>query len=119
MGVLGPMLGQHGHFALYAQEKIPYAIERYRDEAARLYRVLDTQLGKTGAYVAGADYSIADIACFPYVALAPDGGVSLDPYPAIRLWSRAIRAIEGFIEMPGIHRLHELKPEPVPEVGEA
>ncbi|TIX63549.1 MAG: glutathione S-transferase family protein [Mesorhizobium sp.] len=63
--------------------------------------------------------TIADIACFPYVALAPDGGVSLDPYPAIRLWSRAIRAIDGFIEMPGIHRLHELKPEPVPEVGEA
>ncbi|TIT84232.1 MAG: glutathione S-transferase family protein, partial [Mesorhizobium sp.] len=56
--------------------------------------------------------TIADIACFPYVALAPDGGVSLDPYPAIRLWSRAIRAIDGFIEMPGIHRLHELKPEP-------
>ncbi|TIL78869.1 MAG: glutathione S-transferase family protein [Mesorhizobium sp.] len=63
--------------------------------------------------------TIADIACFPYVALAPDGGVSLDPYPAIRLWSRAIRAIDGFIEMPGIHRLHKLKPEPVPEVGEA
>src|SRR6478752_7762188 len=64
MGGLGPMLGQHGHFALYAPEKIPYAVERYRDEAARLYRVLDTQLGKTGAYVAG-DYSIADIDCFP------------------------------------------------------
>ena len=53
MSGLGPMLGQHGHFALYAPEKIPYAIERYRDEAARLYRVLDTQFGKTGAYVAG------------------------------------------------------------------
>ena len=63
--------------------------------------------------------TVADIACFPYVALAPDGGVSLDPYPAIRLWSRAIRAIDGFIEMPGIHRLHELKPEPSPEGGEA
>ena len=63
--------------------------------------------------------TVADIACFPYVALAPDGGVSLDPYPAIRLWSRAIRAIDGFIEMPGIHRLHELKPEPVLEGGEA
>lgn len=56
--------------------------------------------------------TVADIACFPYVALAPDGGVSLDPYPAIRLWSRAIRALDRFIEMPGIHRLHELKPEP-------
>ena len=60
MSGLGPMLGQHGHFALYAQEKIPYAIERYRDEAARLYRVLDTQLGKTGAYVAGVKKIPAD-----------------------------------------------------------
>ena len=50
MGGLGPMLGQHGHFALYAPEKIPYAIERYRDEATRLYGVLDGQLGKTGGY---------------------------------------------------------------------
>ncbi len=57
--------------------------------------------------------TIADIACFPYVALAPDGGVSFDPYPSIRLWMRSIRALPGFIEMPGIHRLHELKPEPV------
>jgi glutathione S-transferase len=63
--------------------------------------------------------TIADVACFPYVALAPDGGVSLDPYPSIRLWSRAIRSLEGFIEMPGIHRLHELKPEPVLDAGEA
>ena len=63
--------------------------------------------------------TVADIACFPYVALAPDGGVSLDPYPAIRLWSRAIRSLDGFIEMPGIHRLHELKPDPQPETGEA
>lgn len=61
--------------------------------------------------------TVADIACFPYVALAPDGGISLDPYPAIRLWSRAIRSLDHFIEMPGIHRLHELKSEPVP--GEA
>lgn len=63
--------------------------------------------------------SIADIACFPYVALAPDGGVSLDPYPTIRLWSRALRSLDGFIEMPGIHRLHELKPAPQLEAGEA
>ncbi|CAN7657737.1 glutathione S-transferase family protein [Pararhizobium sp. LjRoot235] len=61
--------------------------------------------------------TIADIACFPYVALAPDGGVSLAPYPAIRLWSRALRSLEHFIEMPGIHRLHELKPEPHIEPG--
>ncbi|MCC2612905.1 glutathione S-transferase family protein [Neorhizobium petrolearium] len=63
--------------------------------------------------------TIADIACFPYVALAADGGVSLDPYPTIRLWSRAIRSLDQFLEMPGIHRLHELKPEPHVEGSEA
>lgn len=66
------------------------------------------------AFLAADRPTIADIACFPYVALAPDGGVSLDPYPAIRLWLRAVRALDGFIEMPGIHRLHESKPEPEP-----
>ena len=91
MGGLGPMLGQHGHFALYAQEKIPYAIARYRDEAARLYRVLDTQLGKTGAYIAG-DYSIADIACFPWTMTHKAQGFTLDDYPNIKRWYAAVRA---------------------------
>ena len=63
-------------------------------------------------FLTGNTPTIADIACFPNVALAPDGGVSLDTYPAIRLWMRAIRALPGFIEMPGIHRLHELQPAP-------
>ncbi|WP_087000999.1 glutathione S-transferase family protein [Rhizobium sullae] len=70
-------------------------------------------------FVASNRPTVADIACFPYVALAPDGGIPLDPYPTIRLWSRAIRGLENFIEMPGIHRLHELKPEPQIEPGEA
>jgi glutathione S-transferase len=70
-------------------------------------------------FLASDKPSIADIACFPYVALAPDGGVSLDPFPTIRLWSRSLRSLDGFIEMPGIHRLHDLKPEPQPEPGEA
>ena len=86
------MLGQHGHFALYAPEKIPYAIERYRDEAARLYRVLDTQLGKTGAYVAGGDYSIADIACFPWTMTHKAQGFTLDDYPNIKRWYADVRA---------------------------
>jgi GST-like protein len=89
---LGPMLGQHGHFALYAAEKIPYAIERYRDEAARLYRVLDTQLGKTGAYVAGDDYTIADIACFPWTMTHKAQGFSFDEYPNIKRWYATLRA---------------------------
>jgi glutathione S-transferase len=70
-------------------------------------------------FLASDQPTVADVACFPYVALAPDGGVSLDSYPTIRLWSRAIRSLDGFIEMPGIHRLHELKPDPQTETGEA
>ena len=76
---------------IYAAEKIPYAIERYRDEAARLYRVLDTQLGKTGAYVAG-DYSIADIACFPWTMTHKAQGFTLDDYPNIKRWYAEVRA---------------------------
>lgn len=69
------------------------------------------EAGQAG--LAGDRLTIADIACFPYVALAPDGSVSLDPYPSIRIWMRTIRAQSGFIEMPGIHRLHELAPDPL------
>lgn len=70
-------------------------------------------------FLAGDRVTIADIACFPYVALAPDGSVSLDPYPHIRLWMRALRSLDGFIEMPGIHRLHELPPAPHLDAQEA
>lgn len=66
------------------------------------------------AFLAGDRPTIADIACFPHSMLAPDGGISVDPYPSIRLWTRRVRALPGFIEMPGIHRLHDLKPEPGP-----
>lgn len=92
MGGLGPMLGQHGHFALYAPEKIPYAIQRYRDEAARLYHVLDTQLGKTGAYVGGGEYTIADIACFPWTMTHKAQGFTLDDYPNVKRWYADVRA---------------------------
>ncbi|MBN9583413.1 MAG: glutathione S-transferase N-terminal domain-containing protein [Afipia sp.] len=92
MSGLGPMLGQHGHFALYAAEKIPYAIQRYRDEATRLYAVLDRELGKTGAYVAGADYSIADIACFPWTMTHKAQGFTLDDYPNVKRWYADVRA---------------------------
>lgn len=65
-------------------------------------------------FLAGSRPTLADIACFPHAMLAPDGGVPTDPYPAIRLWTRRMRALPGFVEMPGIHRLHELRPEPAP-----
>ncbi|MEM6897533.1 MAG: glutathione S-transferase family protein [Pseudomonadota bacterium] len=70
-------------------------------------------------FLVGDRITIADIACFPYVALASDGSVSLDPYPSIRIWMRKIRAQPGFIEMPGIHRLHELAPDPLLQTQEA
>jgi GST-like protein len=91
MGGLGPMLGQHGHFLLYAPEPIPYAIARYRAEAARLYGVLDRQLEKTGAFIAG-EYSIADIACFPWTMTHKAQGFTLDDYPHIKRWYATVRA---------------------------
>ncbi|MCY1666388.1 glutathione S-transferase family protein [Rhizobium sp. SL86] len=69
------------------------------------------------AFLASDRPTIADIACFPHVVLAPDGGISLDPYPSIRLWQRSIRGLPGFIEMPGIYRRHELSEEPDPDAA--
>ena len=66
MGGLGPMFGQLGHFAVFAPEKVPYALNRYTNEAKRLLGVLETQLSKH-AYVAGDDYTIADMAIYPWI----------------------------------------------------
>lgn len=84
MGGLGPMLGQHGHFKLYAPEKIPYAIDRYRTETERLYAVLDKQLSDN-IYVAG-DYSIADMAIFPWVRTYKRQEIDLEKFPNVRRW---------------------------------
>jgi GST-like protein len=93
MSGLGPMLGQNGHFKLYAPEKVPYAIERYEMEARRLYGVLDRRLDKTGRFIAG-DYSIVDMACFPWIMTHKAQGFSLDDFPAIKRWYAEIRARE-------------------------
>ena len=93
MAGLGPMLGQNGHFKLYAPEPVPYAIQRYEAEARRLYGVLDRQLERTGAYVAG-DYSIADMACFPWIMTHKAQGFSLDDFPSIKRWYADVRARE-------------------------
>ena len=90
MAGLGPMAGQNGHFRLYAPEKIAYALERYGNEVNRLYGVLNTQLEKTQAYVAGADYSIADMAVFPWVRIYKSQAVPLDDFPAVRDWYKRI-----------------------------
>ncbi len=85
MGGLGPMAGQNGHFLLYAPDKIPYAIERYGKEVDRLYGVLDAQLGRTGACVAG-EYSIADMAIFPWVRTHKMQQVALANFPNVERW---------------------------------
>jgi GST-like protein len=89
MGGVGPMLGQAHHFRLYAPEKLPYAIERYTNEARRLYGVIDRQLAKN-AFVAGADYSIADIAIFPWLRSWENQGVVIDEYAHLKKWFDAI-----------------------------
>lgn len=91
IGGLGPMLGQNGHFKLYAPEKIPYAIDRYGREARRLYGVLDGVLGRTGRYIAG-DYSIADMACFPWIMTHKAQGLTLDDFANVKRWFAEIRA---------------------------
>ncbi|MCY1167920.1 MAG: glutathione S-transferase N-terminal domain-containing protein [Pseudomonadota bacterium] len=90
MGGLGPMAGQNGHFLLYAPEKIPYAIERYGKEVDRLYGVLDAQLARTGAFVAGADYSIADMAIFPWTRTHKAQNVQLERFPHVQRWYNAL-----------------------------
>jgi len=84
----GPMLGQLGHFRNYAPEKIPYAIARYQDEAARLYRVLDRRL-EGRDFVTGA-YSIADIACWPWILFREHHGIQLSDFPNVARWFAAI-----------------------------
>jgi len=103
MAHIGPMLGQAHHFRLQAKEKLPYAIERYEKEADRLFRVLDNQLNKS-AFLAG-DYSIADIATYPWIMRYFNFGVRLDDYPAVKRWTDRIG------ERPAVQRgMEVLKP---------
>ena len=89
MGGLGPMAGQNHHFAHYAPEKIPYAIERYVNETNRLYGVLNRRLADR-AFVAG-EYSIADMACYPWVVPHKNQGQDLDNFPHLRRWFETIQ----------------------------
>lgn len=90
MGGFGPMLGQAHHFRRFAPEQIPYAVDRYSKEARRLYGVLDRQLATTD-YVAG-DYSIADMALWPWTVRADWQGIDLTEFPHVQRWSDAVSA---------------------------
>ncbi len=89
MGGLGPMLGQNHHFRLFAPEKIEYAIDRYTKETQRLYGVLDKQLA-SHPYIAGEQYTIADIACFPWINAWQKQGIELDTFPNVKRWHKQV-----------------------------
>ena len=89
MGGLGPMLGQNHHFRNYTTEKIPYAINRYVKETERLYGVLDERLADR-EFVAGA-YTIADMACYPWIVLYDRQGQNLDDFPNVKRWFETIQ----------------------------
>ena len=91
MGGLGPMAGQNHHFNRFAPEKIPYAIKRYVDETARLYGVLNKRLADR-PFVAGNDYSIADMAIYPWIVSHTWQQQNLDDFPALKDWFQRIQA---------------------------
>lgn len=91
MGGVGPMLGQAHHFRIYAPEKIEYAVNRYTNEAKRLYGVIDKQLSQH-PWLAGNSYSIADIATFPWLRSWKNQGVEIDAYPHLKRWFDTIAA---------------------------
>jgi GSH-dependent disulfide-bond oxidoreductase len=91
MGGVGPMLGQNHHFRQYAPEKIGYAIDRYTNEAKRLYGVMDRQL-KGQKFIAGNQYSIADIAIFPWLRNWQNQGIDWADFPNLKIWFDTIAA---------------------------
>jgi GSH-dependent disulfide-bond oxidoreductase len=97
VGAIGPMFGQAQHFRRFAPQPLPYAIQRYTKEAARLYGVLEKRLA-ISEFMAEAEYSIADIASYPWVTRAEWQGVSLADYPNVRRW------VETIAQRPAVQR---------------
>ena len=110
MGGLGPMTGQYGHFHVYAPEDIAYAKDRYRKEAERLLGVLDRQL-EGRAFIAGDDYSIADMASYPWISPYDKAPLDLAPFANVRRWQAAIR------ERPATKRAYALTKQVSPDAG--
>jgi GST-like protein len=98
IGGLGPMSTQNGYFLQYAAETVPYAIERYGNEVRRLYGVLDRQLAATASHVAGADFSIADIAVLPWIRMHKAHRIGLADFPHVARW------YERVMQRPGVQR---------------
>ncbi len=97
MAGFGPMLGQAHHFRIYAPEKVEYAINRYTNEAKRLYGVLDKQLS-TNDYVVGKELTIADIAIYPWSRSYTNQGIDIDQYPNFKRWFTHCNTIPAFVK---------------------
>jgi GST-like protein len=113
MGHIGPMLGQAHHFLGYAPEKIPYAMNRYKNEANRLYMVVDRRL-KESKYLACDEYTIADMATVPWLRFPERQGVEIDEYPALKKWRDAILerpAVKKALTVLADRRRAEMTPE--------
>lgn len=110
VGGLGPMTGQYGHFNVYARQKIPYAIERYGSETQRLLGVLDKQLAGR-AFIAGDDYSIADMACHPWINPHAPAPLDLAAFAQVQRWHEAIAA------RPAVQRAYALAKQVNPDAG--
>ena len=110
MAGLGPMSGQYGHFHVYAPERIGYAMERYKNEVNRLLKVLDTRL-EGRDFLAGAEYSIADMATYPWINVYDSAPVDMAPYPNVVRWQEAIAA------RPATQRAYALAREVNPNLG--
>ena len=110
MGGLGPMAGQNHHFCHYAPQKIEYAIERYVRETNRLYSVLDQRLAQH-TYVGGDDYSIADMAIYPWIVPWEKQGQTIDEFPDLERWFEMVKA------RPAVRRAYALVEEVNPQAG--
>lgn len=110
VGGLGPMTGQYGHFNVYAPEPIPYAIDRYTKEAYRLLGVLDQRLAGR-EFVAGNEYSIADMAIHPWINAYSKAPLDLSPYPELQRWHAAVA------ERPAVQRAYALTQKVNPDAG--
>ena len=97
MAGVGPMLGQAHHFRIYAPEKVPYAIDRYTREAQRLYGVMDKRLAAS-PYIAGDDYTIADMAIFPWLRSWQNQGIDWADFPHVKAW------FDRIAERPAVQR---------------
>lgn len=111
VGGLGPMTGQHGHFSVYAPERIPYAMERYRKESERLLGVLDRRLAGR-QFITGDNYTIADMACYPWINAYDKAPLDMRPFPEVRRWHAAIKA------RPATARAYSRDAEVNPSVGQ-